>query len=319
MQTPGIHHVSSIAAHPQRNLDFYGPLLGLRPVKLTVNFDLPETYHLYYGDLAGSPGTILTMFPWPNARRGRPGAGQIAATGFAIAPESLGYWRDRLRGQGVGIEVEGPTRRFDEEVLRFTDHDGLVNELVAREGTRPTQSWESGPVPPEHAIAGFSGVTLHSRQPEATARVLTELLGFEPAGEEAGRQRFVADRQALGAVVDLAPAPDVSGTEGTGTVHHVAFRARDDAEQAEWRERVAAAGLEVTPVRDRQYFRSIYFREPGGVLFEIATDQPGFATDETVEQLGSHLKLPPWLETRRPAIERGLLPITLPSGARIPA
>ncbi|HEU5423703.1 MAG TPA: ring-cleaving dioxygenase [Nitrolancea sp.] len=317
MQTPGIHHVTSIAAEPQQNLDFYGPLLGLRPVKLTVNFDLPQTYHLYYGDLTGSPGTILTMFPWPKGRRGRPGAGQIAATGFAIAPESLGYWRDRLREQDV--EVEGPLPRFDEEVLRFVDHDGLINELVAREGVRPAHAWEGGPVPVEHAIAGFSGVTLHSRQPEATARVLTELLGFTPAGEEAGRQRFLADRQALGAVVDLEPAPAVDGTEGTGTVHHVAFRTRDDAEQAAWRERIAAAGLAVTPVRDRQYFRSIYFREPGGVLFEIATDAPGFATDETVEQLGSHLKLPPWLEERRAAIERGLLPVRLPSGARVPA
>jgi glyoxalase family protein len=317
LKVPGIHHVTSIVGDPQRDLDFYTGVLGLRPLKVTVNFDVPNTYHFYFGDHAGTPGTILTTFPWPRTRPGRIGAGQVGVTGFAIPDGSVGYWRDRLRQHD--IEAQGPTTRLDEEVISFRDPDGLMTDLVSHPDIASGDGWHDGPVPLEHAIVGFSGVTLYSRQPELTAALLTETLGFEVAGEQDGVRRFVALRGEPGSLIDVVLDPsDEAGTEGPGTVHHVAWRTRDDSEQQEWRQLLTAAGFSVTPVRDRSYFKSIYFREPGGILFEIATDPPGFAIDEPVEALAGGVMLPPWYESRRAELERGLQPVQLPSGVTVP-
>lgn len=312
LRLSGIHHVTSIAGDPQRNVDFYTGILGLRLVKQTVNFDVPGTYHLYYGDAVGTPGTILTTFPWAHLPRVRSGAGQISTTAFTIPAGSMGYWARRLRA--LQVPVEGPIERLGEQVLTFRDHDGLAYDLIERERALQSTPWERGPVPAEHAIRGFAGVTLLEPAPDRTARVLTETLGFTPSGEEGNRARFIVGDGPDAATIDVLVDPDAPpGTEGVGTVHHIAYRTPDDATQLAWRERAAAAGLRVTPVRDRQYFRSIYFREPGGVLFEIATAPPGFAVDESIEQLGSSLKLPPWLEPERERIERGLEPIRVRS------
>lgn len=288
----GIHHVTAMASDPQANVDFYTGVLGLRLVKKTVNFDDPGTYHLYYGDETGRPGTIMTFFPWPMARRGVQGAGQATVTSFSVPRGSLGYWTEHLGKHGVAFE--DPRPRFDEEVLTLLDPDGLKLELVANaEGDG-------------HEVRGFDGVTLTEWNPEVTAEVLTGTLGFRLAGQQGDRFRFEAGDSR----VDVVAAPaSVRGHVSAGTVHHVAWRAADDADQIAWREAVAESGLYVTPVLDRQYFRSIYFREPGGVLFEIATDPPGFTRDETVESLGSALKLPPWLEPERKRIEQALPPI----------
>lgn len=302
---PGIHHVTAIASDPQRNVDFYTNVLGLRLVKLTVNFDDPGTYHLYYGDEIGRPGTILTFFPWPGARRGRRGNGQVAATSFSIPQGALGYWQERLKRYDVSVgEVQ---ERFDETVLPVLDPDWLQIELVAHVGAESHAPWAGGPIPPEHAIRGFHSITLWEQDYERTSALLTETLGFRPAGEGRQRFRFEALSNGPGLVVDLLHRPDGDdGWGGAGTVHHVAWRTADDEEQLAWRERIAAQGLYVTPVRDRRYFRSIYFREPGGVLFEIATDLPGFTQDEPRDKLGTDLRLPPWLEPQRTEIEARL-------------
>jgi glyoxalase family protein len=303
----GIHHVTAMAGDPQANVDFYTGVLGLRLVKKTVNFDDPGTYHLYYGDELGHPGTILTFFPWPLARRGVQGAGQATVTSFSVPEGSLGFWTDRLSRHGVACD--SPRRRFDEEVLTLLDPDGLRLELVARAGDGRTP-WQGGPVPPEHAVRGFDGVTLTEWNPEVTAGVLSGTLGFRRVGEEGDRARFEAGPGGAGTRVDLLAAPTAArGHVSAGTVHHVAFRAADEADQLAWREAVADSGLHVTPVLDREYFHSIYFREPGGVLFEIATDPPGFTRDEPVESLGTALKLPPWLEPSRSRIEAALPPL----------
>ena len=310
-RTTGIHHVTAIAGDPQRNLDFYEGILGLRLVKKTVNFDDPGTYHLYYGDEIGHPGTIMTFFPWPDAPKGRRGTGQLAATAFAIPEGAVGYWVERLIAHGV--RFEGPLDRFADRVISFEDPDGLGLELMAHADAERLPYWEEGPVPAQSAIRGFYGVTLWEEGYERTAKLLTETLGFEPAQEEGNRFRYIAEGGGPGRVVDVLCVPDGRrGIVAVGTVHHVAFRAADEKQQREWREEVARAGLDVTPVLDRQYFRSIYFREPGGVLFEIATDPPGFAIDEDPERLGEDLKLPPWLESRRRVLEEVLPPLKPP-------
>ncbi|HEV2856459.1 MAG TPA: ring-cleaving dioxygenase [Thermoanaerobaculia bacterium] len=299
----GIHHVTAMAGDPQANVDFYTGVLGLRLVKRTVNFDDPGTYHLYYGDEMGHPGTIMTFFPWPLARRGVQGAGQATVTSFSVPEGSLGYWTERL-GK-LGVPFEDPRPRFGEEVLTLLDPDGLRLELVTRkdDGRKP---WTGGPVPAEHAARGFDGVTLTEWNPEVTAEVLAGTLGFRPAGQQGDRFRFEAGASRVDVLASPASA---RGHISAGTVHHVAWRAADDADQLAWREAVAESGLYVTPVLDRQYFHSIYFREPGGVLFEIATDPPGFTRDEPADSLGNSLKLPPWLEPERKRIEQALPPI----------
>jgi len=310
----GIHHITAIASDPQTNVDFYAGVLGLRLVKRTVNFDDPQVYHLYYGDATGSPGTILTFFPWPGARRGSRGVGQATVTAFSVPEGSLGYWRERLSRHG--IVAEAPKTRGEEEILTLLDPDGLKLELVAHAGAAAAAPWgdgTGGPVPDAHAVRRFFGLTLQEQAYEPTAETL-ETLGFPLLGEDSpgaagksgGGSRFRFDA-GQGARLDVIRNPDGGhGHIAAGTVHHVAWRVTDDAEQLRWREKIAGAGLHVTPVLDRQYFHSIYFREPGGVLFEIATDPPGFILDESVASLGSALKLPPWLESDRDRIARRL-------------
>jgi glyoxalase family protein len=310
-ETAGIHHVTAIAGDPQRNVDFYVGLLGLRMVKKTVNFDDPGTYHLYYGDGAGTPGSIVTFFPWASAPRGRIGAGQLTVTSFSVPASSLGYWAERLVEGGVRFEK--PEDRFGDTVLRFPDPDGLRLEIVAAaEDTR--EGWADGSVPADNAVRGFHHVTLVVADPSRTADLMTATLGFRQTGEAEGRTRYEAGEGGPGNTVDVADGTGFPrGTMGVGTVHHVAFRVPDEETQLELREKVAALGYNVTPVLDRNYFRSIYFREPCGVLFEIATDPPGFAVDEEPEHLGESLKLPPWLEPERDRLEDVLPPLGIPA------
>lgn len=306
---PGIHHVTAIASEPQRNVAFHTDVLGLRLVKQTVNFDDPGTYHLYYGDEVGTPGTIMTFFPFGNGQQGRVGRGQTSATAYVVPDGALGYWQERL--EKYGVETGEIRERFDTRVLPFTDADGQPYELVT--GESDVEPWRDGPVPSEHAIRGFHGVTLDSLAPSSTATVL-ETMGYEHVGTESDRRRYRVDGERA-TVVDVLDRPDgTRGFQGVGTVHHVAFRTPDDETQDHWREEIRGLGLNVTPQKDRQYFRSIYFRERGGVLFEIATDGPGFTRDEDVDELGSSLKLPPWLEESRGAIERQLTPLSTVPG-----
>jgi glyoxalase family protein len=307
MNTPilGLHHVTAIAGDPQRNIDFYAGVLGLRLVKKTVNFDDPGTYHLYYGDGIGSPGTIMTFFPWPRVRQGVLGAGQTSATAFAVPEKSLEFWRQRLAESLVRTrDVE----RFGVPTLAFFDGDGLPLELRAsvrsNDGRTP---WGGADVPAEFAIRGLDGVTLLHSNGEATRGLLEQAMGFRQVAVDADTIRFESGEGGSGTFVDLhgdanAPLGNVAG----GSVHHVAFRVADDEAQATWMRRLVEAGHPTTGVKDRQYFHSVYYYEPGGVLFELATDNPGFATDETVEQLGSTLQLPPWLEPHRNRIENAL-------------
>jgi glyoxalase family protein len=312
-QTTGIHHVTAISGWPQRNVDFYAGTLGLRLVKKTVNFDDPETYHLYYGDGAGSPGTIMTFFPWAHAPGGRIGAGQLVVTSFSIPATSLGYWTERLVEKGV--RFERPRNRFGDTVLSFEDHDRLRIELVAAEDSRPGSP--GGPVQEQHSIRGFHHVALAVEAPDRTVSLMTETLGFRRVDKTEGRTRLSAGEGGPGDLVDVLNAAGFpGGSQGVGTVHHVAFRVPDEEAQLALREEIAGLGYNVTPVLDRNYFRSIYFREPGGVLFEIATDPPGFAVDEDPEHLGEDLKLPPWLETRRDRLEEVLPPLRSPAGER---
>jgi glyoxalase family protein len=307
----GIHHVTAIAGEPQQNINFYADVLGLRLVKLTVNFDDPTTYHLYYGDGQGHPGTILTFFPWPGAARGRIGTGQLTVTSFAVPDNSLPYWRERLTKQR--IEFENARSDFGEELLFLRDPDGLQLELISTPNAAADRVWERGPVPPEHAIRGFHHVTLSENGYELTASLLTETLGFEQIEKHGNRFRYSVGNGTLSTIVDLVCAPEGRpGRVAVGTVHHVAWRTATDDQQARWRDTLLRREYDVTPIIDRQYFHSIYFREPGGVLFEIATDPPGFATDEPVERLGTSLKLPPWLEEARPELKRLLPPVVLP-------
>lgn len=299
----GIHHVTAIAGAPQRNLDFYEGFLGLRLVKKTANFDDPGTYHLYYGDEAGRPGTILSFFSWEDAVLGRVGGGMASAASFSVPDMALDYWMGRFADEAY--RFDSPEDRFGEQVVAVGGPDGLRLEFIAHlvEDTPPIRM--SGTVPPEHALRGFHSVTLALSAPERTARLLTEVFGFKEMGEERGRIRLRALSDEPGGIADLVQTNE-RGRPGAGTVHHVAFRARDAAEQLRWRDALSALGLDVSEVRDRLYFQSIYFREPGGVLFEIATDPPGFTIDETLEDLGTSLKLPPWLEPRRARLERRL-------------
>lgn len=312
---PGIHHVTAICGPPQPNVDFYTGPLGQRLVKRTVNFDAPDTYHLYYGDREGSPGTILTFFPFMNAAAGRVGPGMANAVAYAIPRGGLDAWMMRLAEEG--IDFESPRERLGERMIALTDPDGMRVELIEAADGLPGGGEAGGPTREPHDN-GFHSVTLWLADPAPTARVLSDLFGYEAAGHEADdgveRLRFRAPSGGRGAIVDLVRSDARSiGRQGAGTIHHVAFRAKDDAAQREWRERATAAGLDVTPVIDRQYFKAIYFREPGGVLFEIATDPPGFATDEASGELGTHLMLPPQYEARRRDIERVLPPLKVPA------
>jgi glyoxalase family protein len=308
----GIHHVTAIAGKPAVNLGFYTRTLGLRFVKRTVNFDDPGTYHFYYGDEAGSPGTILTFFPWEHAAPGNGGVGLAHTTAFRVPAASISFWRQRLLECGVGHKA--PTESFGDTVLEFTDPDGMSLALTAVDGAETEPAWSSSAVgshvPAEHAIRGFHGVSLMLDEVDPTGAVLTDVLGFSRTGRDGTLFRFRAD-STVGGVVDIREAKGaLPGRMGRGSVHHVAFRAADDAEQAAMARKLAEShGLRSTGRKDRQYFRSVYFREPGGVLFEIATDQPGFTVDEPLATLGSTLKLPRFLEPRRQQLEATLPPL----------
>ncbi len=307
----GIHHITAIAGDPQRNIEFYMGVLGLRLVKRTVNYDDPRAYHFYFGDEKGRPGTILTFFSWPGAHRGRKGTGQATAASFSVPERSLGSWAERLSSRG--IPFNGPVPRFDEEVITLSDPDGLALELVERAGERADDPGTDGPIPPSLAIRGIHGVTLSVEGNERTAGLLTERFGFRFKGEKGNRFRYEAEAGESGSVVDVFSLPAANGGQvAVGTVHHVAFRTPGRQEQSAWRNELLESGYDVTPVIDRTYFRSIYFHEPGGVLFEIATDSPGFSVDEPVDRLGSRLVLPAWLEPQRSRLEKILPPIRIP-------
>jgi glyoxalase family protein len=307
---PGLHHVTAITADAQKNLDYYGGVLGLRLVKLTVNFDDPGSYHLYYGDPLGRPGTILTFFAWPGAHRGRIGPPQVTATAFAAPAGALDFWSERLKEHR--IELQPSETHFGEDVVSFADPDGLRLEIVAsREqgGDLPAD----GPIPAASAIRGFHAVTLSEEGCEKTAELLTDVMGFRAHGNEGNRFRYRTGTGEFASVVDLLCVPDARpGGIGAGVVHHVAFRTPEDVQQEAWRSEMARRRYNVTPVIDRIYFHSIYFREPGGVLFEIATDPPGFTVDESADQLGTKLRLPPWLEPQRTLLEQELPRLRLP-------
>ncbi len=305
----GLHHVTAIASDPQRNLDFYTEVLGLRFVKRTVNFDDPGTYHFYFGDDAGSPGTILTFFPWPGATRGLAGAGEVTHTAFSVPLAAIPYWEQRLTEKGVLVEHTG--KRFDEDVLTLADPDGMKLEIVGHTDAGDVKLPRYADVPVEHAIRGFFGVTMLHRDAKATAETLG-WMGFAKVAEEGNRIRFAAPNgAALGNHIDVVVDANAGyGRNGAGSVHHIAFRTPNDETQLEWRAEIAKH-LGVTTVQDRDYFHSIYFREPGGVLFEMATDTPGFAIDEPVETLGEALRIPAWLEPQRARIEQRLAPLEL--------
>ena len=314
----GIHHVTAITGDAQKNIDVYCGVLGLRLVKVTVNFDDPASYHLYYGDEVGSPGSIMTFFAWTGGRQGLIGPPQVTSTAFAVPQGALNFWTERLRE--LRMPFEPPRDCFGANTLRLRDPDGLGIELIELDSAGGAPRAD-GPVPIDYAIRGFQGVTISEQGYEATARILTETMGFKRGESDDNRFRYIADHgDSLGSVIDLLCVPDARrGGMGTGVVHHVAFRARDDAQQALWRERLVQSGRDVTPVMDRKYFKSIYFREPGGVLFEIATDAPGFDVDESIDKLGSMLCLPKQLEAHRTEIERAVPRISLPEGGVIPA
>lgn len=301
LQTAGIHHITAFAGSAQENVDFYAGILGLRLVKKTVNFDAPEVYHLYFGNDAGSPGTAMTFFPFGGARGGRVGGGQAGWTAFAVPPGALSFWEERLAKYSVPAEKR---ERFGETVLRFRDRDGLQLELVER-GEGPPSRWSFGGVPAERAVKGFGGAVLYSMAPERTMDMLEQVMGLVREGEDGGLVRFRSPGD-LGNRIDVNAQPVGRGRGGAGTVHHIAWRAKDREEQEAWRRFVAEQGYGPTPVVDRQYFTSIYFREPGEILFEIATDPPGFDRDEPRATMGERLMLPAWLEPHRERIAAAL-------------
>jgi len=332
----GIHHITAIAGNPQKNIDFYTGFLGLRLVKLTVNFDDPQTYHLYYGDNIGRPGTILTFFPWQTMPKGFRGTGQVITTSFLIPENSIEYWINRLKNQK--IRYTGPTKRFDnddEQVITLYDPDGLEIELVAHKDaeTRKDHVWGRGPIPEEYATRGFYSATLSLEGYERTAALLTENMGFSKTKNEGNRFRFqIKDKEKIidelysnkqkreldllnfPSTVDLVCLPYTQrGSMGVGTVHHIAWRTPTDASQLDMRKKIVNTGLDATPVIDRTYFHSVYFREPGGILFEITTDPPGFMVDQKEEELGQKLLLPEWLEPNRKYLEQVLPKISTPS------
>lgn len=302
-KTAGIHHITAIVGHPQENVDFYAGVLGLRLVKQTVNFDDPGTYHLYFGNEGGKPGTIITFFPWANARQGKIGDGQVGVTSYVVPKGAIDFWEQRLAKFGVpATKME----RFGEQYLEFDDPHGLHLEIVEREeGEKNT--WQAGEIKPDVAIKGFGGATLLSVKPHETAQLLENVMGLKKVGQEGDFIRFQSSAD-IGNVIDLKLTTIGRGQMGVGTVHHIAWRAKDDEDQLEWQKYVADSGYGVTAVRDRNYFNAIYFKEHGEILFEIATDPPGFAHDESLETMGEKLMLPEQYETHRDQIERALIP-----------
>jgi glyoxalase family protein len=305
VQLRGLHHITAVSSDAKRNVDFYTRVLGLRLVKKTVNFDDPGTYHLYYGDQAGSPGTLLTFFLRDDLPHGRAGTGLTSAIAWSVPTGALEFWHQRLRAQGLTIDP--PHTRLGEKVLAFTDPTGLPLELVATTGPDRRIPAPHPEVPPEQGIRGFHSATLTASVIDRTAAVLTQDMGYRLLAREENRARYCVGAAGAGTYVDLLTVSSLPrGRGGLGTVHHVAFRTPDDASQQQARITLAAHGFDVSPIMDRCYFHSIYFHEPNGVLFEIATDGPGFTVDEPLAELGRHLQLPAWCEPNRTAIEARL-------------
>lgn len=301
----GIHHITAIAGYAKRNYDFYTKVLGLRFIKKTVNFDDPKTYHFYFGDEVGSPGSILTFFPWEGTPRGKQGAGMPTEIGYTVPEGSLEFWEERLNGHYV--RVTGSGTRFGEKYLAFEDPDGLPLSLIVPESPDARKPWETEEVGAKSAIRGFHSITLTLNSVKETAEVLTDIFEYELIGQEGNRFRYRTKNVETANTVDLIEEPSAIRTgNGGGTIHHVAFRVKDEKVLMEYREKVIAKGLNITHKIDRNYFFSLYFREPGGALFEIATDNPGFSIDEEVSELGKNLMLPPQYENHRKEIEEVL-------------
>lgn len=312
----GLHHVTAIAGDPQRNVDFYRNVLGQRLVKRTVNFDAPDTYHFYFADEIGNPGSVLTFFAWPGVRRGMRGNGETNAVAYNVPVGSLTFWQEHLTRNGIA--PQRLEERFGEKMLAFKDPDGMDLELIETARLPRISFWKEGPIPQEYALHGFHSVTLWLDDVEPTAELLTTQMGYEAAGQEENRYRFIAHSNGLGHIIDLVEWREGrQAVFGVGSVHHIAFRVPDDTQQLQYQSLIRNAGFGVTEVMDRSYFHSIYFREHGGVLFEIATETPGFAIDEPVNALGETLKLPEWYEPNRATIEKSLLPLELKSVEKV--
>lgn len=309
MKNTGIHHITSIVGDPQENAEFYGEVLGLRMVKKTVNFDDPTVYHLYFGDKEARPGTIITFFPHENARQGVVGDGQVGITTYAIPEGAMEFWEDRLKRFNVNYKR---TRRFNEDYLEFQDPHGLKLELVERkEGAR--NHWAIDNINPDLAIKGFGGAVLYSLNPKATAKTIEDLLGLERLGQEGDLIRFKSSAD-IGNIVDVKMTKSGRGINSVGTVHHISWRAKDPENHLEWQKLFREEGFMVTDVRERNYFKSIYFRDKGGILFEIATDGPGFTYDEDIDSLGEKFVLPEWHEDKREVLEKTLPEIKIKGG-----
>ena len=309
----GIHHVTAMSSDPQHNVNFYSGILGLRLVKVTINYDDPSTYHLYYGDPKGSPGTLLTFFPWPNTPQGTPGLAQTTVMSFAIPKGASDYWINRFGEAGLPFNQ---TEKFGNPVIQFQDHDGFQLELVETIQTpNPKAAWAETRA--EHAIHGFHGVQLAPARPENSLKLLTETMGYQKQGEEDGIELYTSPAD-IGNIIEINRNLTQVGRMGTGSVHHVAFRVDDDEDHANWREKLIAAGMRPTEFIDRNYFHSIYMREPGGILFEFATDPPGMTYNEPLESLGTKLVLPPWLEPHRDEVAANLPEFESFTGAKFP-
>jgi glyoxalase family protein len=298
----GLHHITAIASNARRNQDFYTRVLGLRLVKKTVNFDDPGTYHFYFGNETGAPGTILTFFPWEDVGPGRTGTGMATEIGYSVPAGSLEFWKERFVNEDV--RHGGISERFGEQYLSFKDPDGLNFNLIVSRTADNRTPWTTDEIPVQYAIKGFHSITLTLRSIKPTATILTEIFGYQQSQQEGDRTRYITDAIENASIVDLVEDPSGSaGINAAGTNHHVAFRVKDDTILMEYREKIVKKGLHITPKIDRDYFFSLYFREPGGVLFELATDNPGFTRDEPLNELGSHLKLPKQYESSRARIE----------------
>ncbi|WP_343659095.1 ring-cleaving dioxygenase [Chryseobacterium sp.] len=301
----GLHHITAIADNAKRNLDFYTKVLGVRLVKKTVNFDDPGTYHFYFGNENGTPGTILTFFPWEGIGKGTNGSGMATHIGYSVPKGSLEFWKSRLQDFNVNVE-EGEV--FGEKMISFTDPDGLQLQFIEPSGDDNRKVWTTDDIKDENALKGFHNVTLTLKKADPTIKVLTDILGYDLKKQEGGRYRLATDAIDTANLVDIIENDTISaGRNAAGTNHHIAFRVKDDNVLMEYREKALSAGLSITPKINRDYFYSLYFREPGGVLFEIATDNPGFTVDEPLNELGTNLKLPVQYEGIREKIE-GVLP-----------
>ncbi len=310
----GIHHITAMASDAQRNVDFYVSILGLRFVKKSINQDAPDVYHLYYGDEVGSPGTAMTFFPFGRASRGTRGNGEISRVAFAVPTTSKDFWISHLSKKGISFSK--PERKIENDILTFLDPDGMMIEIVFSDKQILKYPWKQGPIPVEHAIRNLFGVTMNLASIEASVAVLNDVLGFHFVSQNSNTLRFLIGEGSDEAAIDIIVNPNIPfARQSAGSVHHIAWRVKDYVAHEEWQHAVADAGLTPTEIIDRFYFHSIYFREPGGILYEIATDTPGFTVDESLEHLGEHLMLPPWYEPYRAKIERALPPIIIPSNS----